>query len=252
VAEDTGIDFWGVRGTAPAGELIDRSPRIAVLTTAVNQEIWVLRQLGFTADPVSTAALNNAAGPDPLAGYDVIFNLSNLPGAANATYRSRIAAFLAAGGGYIGGGTGGANFLGPTQTAQVSGLSAATVSNTAVRSVRGWSGIITWANSASGTGQITGAYPATDRAIVDPPAWFASVPGTWTVDGSLPLSGFFVAGLWQFDSQSASAPGAAMIAHGTNTAGTARVVSFAMNPLYRADPEREWPMVASAALWADQ
>jgi hypothetical protein len=25
-----------------------------------------------------------------------------------------------------------------------------------------------------------------------------------------------------------------------------------MNPLHRADPEREWPMLASAALWADQ
>jgi hypothetical protein len=27
---------------------------------------------------------------------------------------------------------------------------------------------------------------------------------------------------------------------------------FAMNPLYRADPEREWPAVSSAAYWADQ
>jgi hypothetical protein len=28
-------------------------------------------------------------------------------------------------------------------------------------------------------------------------------------------------------------------------------VSFAMNPLYRADPEREWPMLASATYWVD-
>jgi hypothetical protein len=27
---------------------------------------------------------------------------------------------------------------------------------------------------------------------------------------------------------------------------------FAMNPLYRADPEREWAMVGTAAYWADQ
>jgi len=26
---------------------------------------------------------------------------------------------------------------------------------------------------------------------------------------------------------------------------------FAMNPLYRADPEREWAMVGTAAYWAD-
>jgi hypothetical protein len=30
------------------------------------------------------------------------------------------------------------------------------------------------------------------------------------------------------------------------------MTTFAMNPAYRADPEREWPMLASAALWADQ
>ena len=42
-----------------------------------------------------------------------------------------------------------------------------------------------------------------------------------------------------------------MIAHGTNAAGSARLAVFANNPLYRADPEREWPMLASAAYWAD-
>jgi hypothetical protein len=245
IAEETGVDFTGVR-TLPAREPIDRSPRIAVLANALNQEIWVLRQLGFTADPISTAALNNAAGPDPLAGYDLIYNLSGLPTAANATYRARIAAFLATGGGYIGASLGGANFLGSTGTSQVAGLTAT------IRAVRGWSGIINWNNSASGTGQITGAYPSQDRAIVDPPTWFTSVPAGWTVDGSLPLTGFFLSGLWKNDALSASAPGSAMIAHGTNTAGTARIVSFAMNPAYRADPEREWPMLASAALWADQ
>ena len=43
---------------------------------------------------------------------------------------------------------------------------------------------------------------------------------------------------------------AAIVAHGPNAAGTARLVVFANNPLYRADPEREWPMVAAAAYWA--
>ena len=43
-----------------------------------------------------------------------------------------------------------------------------------------------------------------------------------------------------------------MIAHGSNIAGTSRMALFAMNPLYRADPEREWPAVSSAAYWADQ
>jgi hypothetical protein len=253
VADATGIDFVGVRGTLPASEAIDRSPRIAVLTGAVNQEIWVLRNLGFTADPVSTATINSAP-TDPLVNYDLVFSTANFPAntPANATVRSRLTNFFANGGGYIGALFNGANFL--VNGGQVTGLTPATVTSNATRSVRGWSGIITWANSASGTGQITGAYPTQDRAIVDPPVWFTSVPGTWTVDGSLPLTGFFLSGLWKIagDAQSASAPGSAMIAHGTNTGGSARMVSFAMNPLYRADPEREWPMMASAALWVDQ
>jgi hypothetical protein len=49
-----------------------------------------------------------------------------------------------------------------------------------------------------------------------------------------------------------SAPGSAVIAHGTTTAGAARATVFAMNPLYRADPEREWSMAGLVAYWADQ
>jgi hypothetical protein len=250
--DEFGVWFIGVKGTLPASEPIDRSPRIAVLTGGLTQEIWVLRNLGFTADPVSTGTINTAP-TDPLANYDVIFNQGGFPAdtPANATVRSRLTSFFANGGGYLGAGTGGASFL--VNGEQVAGLTPATVTSNATRSVRGWSGIINWDNHHPGTGQITGAYPSRDRAIVDPPVWLTAIPSSWTADGSLPLTGFFLSGLWKVaDAQSASAPGSAMIAHGPNTAGTARLVSFAMNPAYRADPEREWPMLASAALWADQ
>jgi hypothetical protein len=75
-----------------------------------------------------------------------------------------------------------------------------------------------------------------------------------SVDGRFPSdpSGILAAGMWLLDAQSASAPGSAVIAHGTTATGSARVTTFAMNPLYRADPEREWSMVALAAYWADQ
>ena len=244
-ASQSGLRFIGVPGTLPAREPIQQSPRIAVLTGAVNQDVWVLRNLGFTADPVSTGTINTAP-TDPLANYDVIFNTGTYPAntPANATVRSRLAAFFANSGGYIGAMTNGASFL--TAGGQVTGLTAAN------RGGNGRSGIINWNNSAPTTSVITGAYRSQDTAIVDPPTWFTAVPSTMTVDGSLPLTGFFLSGLWLLDAQSASAPGSAMIAHGTNTAGTARITSFAMNPLYRADPEREWPMISSAALWVDQ
>ena len=231
--------------TAPAGlEDIDHSPRIAVFTNAVDQSVWSLRNLNFTADPVGTTALNGAS--DPLTNYDVVFSTANYPNntPGNATARARLAAFFAAGGGYIGGGSGGAQFI--TNGGLATGLTAAT------RAGNGRSGIVFWDNTGGAASPITGAYPSRDTAIVDPPTWFTAVPSGWSIDANLPIAGFFAAGLWLIDAASASAPGAPMIAHGTSTTvGNPRLTAFAFNPLYRADPEREWPALGSAALWVD-
>jgi len=241
---DSGLRFKRVEASElSALDVVDRVPRIAVLTAAVNQDVWTLRNLGFGANPVSTATLN-AAPDDPLASYDVVYNTAAYPSAALPTARARLTAFFAAGGGYLGAGANGANFL--TTGSQVTGLTAAT------RGGNGRSGIIYWDNEGGVSSPVVGAYPSRDTAIVDPPTWFTSVPATMTVDGRLPVVGFFAAGLWLLDAQSASAPGSPVIAHGLNAAGTSRMTVFAMNPLYRADPEREWPAVATAAYWADQ
>jgi hypothetical protein len=192
---------------------------------------------------LSTAALNDAAGPDPLANYDVLFTIVNFPGNANATYRSRVAAFFSRGGGVIGVGTGGADFL--TGAGQVTGLTAVANSGGGF----GYSGIINWSNSGGAGSVVTGAYPSLDTAIVDPPTWFTGIPATMHVDGSLPLAPF-LSGLAPFDWAQAS--GKPVIAHGTNNVGNVRITSFAINPLYRADPEREWPMMGSALYWVDQ
>jgi len=238
-------DVWFHRvesGALPVTEPIDRVPRIAVLTTSVNQDVWSLRNLGFAADPVSTGTINTAAD-DPLVNYDVIFNTGGYPNASNVTGRARIQAFFAAGGGYIGAGANGANFL--TGGSLVAGLTAAS------RSGSGRSGIVYWDNEGGSGSPIVGSFPSRDTAIMDPPTWFTST-GPLSVDGRLPLTDYLASGLWNLDAQSASAPGSALIAHGVTTAGTARVTIFAMNPLYRADPEREWVMVGAAAIWSDQ
>jgi hypothetical protein len=228
----------------PSLEPVERVPRIAVLVGAVDQNIWTLRNLGFTANPVSVGTINSAA-TDPLLEYDLVYNTGNWPSAANPVARARLTAFFAGGGGYLGAGTGGANFL--TAGAQVTGLTALSRGGGL-----GISGIIWWDNVGGAASPVVGAYPTRDTAIVDPPTWFTSVPATMSVDARLPTTGFFAAGLWPFDAQSASAPGSAVIAHGTNAAATSRMVVYSMNPLYRADPEREWPMLGSAAYWADQ
>ena len=175
----------------------------------------------------------------------MIFNTGAYPtGGTQATARARLQAFFSAGGGYIGAGANGANFL--SVGTQVTGLAAAS------RTGNGRSGIVQWNNLGGPASPIVGSYPSQDTAIMDPPTWFTATPATMSVDGRLPLVGHFLAGLWAPDAQSASAPGSAVIAHGTNTAGTARLTVFAMNPLYRADPEREWTMLGAAAFWADQ
>ena len=176
--------------------------------------------------------------------YDVVFNTGNWPSAANALARTRLTAFFGRGGGYLGAGANGGNFM--TNGAQLVGLTAV------ARTGNGRSGILYWANTGGAASPIVGAYPATDTLIADPPTWFTAVPTTLAVDGRLPAAGIVAAGLWLMDPQSASAPGSAVIAHGTNAAGTARVTLFASNPLYRADPEREWPSLGAAAYWVDQ
>ena len=242
---DNGITFRRVRAaTLPdSTDPIDRVPRILALTGGVNQDVWSLENLGFPVDFMSTGALNSAP-TDPLVDYDVIWNTGNWPSAANPTARARLLAFFASGGGYIGSGPGGASFL--PSGGQVTNMAVGTRTGQ-----RGASGIVRWVNEG-GASVITGSYPDEDTYIVDPPSWFTAVPASFSVDARLPLTDFFLAGLWFFDSVSASAPGAPFVAHGMNDAGTARLASFAMNPLYRADPEREWPMVGAAAYWADQ
>jgi hypothetical protein len=225
---------------------IDGSPRVAVITGAVNQDVWSLRNLGFDANPVGSNKKINSSPTDPIVGYDIVWNTGNYPSTTQTTARARFQAFFAAGGGYIGTGTGGANFL--TTGGLTSGLTVATSVGPGESNV-GESGIIRWVNEGADS-PITGAYPADDTAIVDPPIWFTAVPASFQVDARLPLTNFFLSGMWHMDAQSATAPGSPFVVHGLSTAGS-RVVNFAMSPLYRADPEREWPMVGTAAYWAD-
>jgi hypothetical protein len=247
---ENGIIFRRVRevGLPDSTDAIDRVPRILALTGGANQDVWALRNLKFPVDFISTGALNTAA-TDPLVNYDIVWNSGGWPSAANAIARARLTAFFAAGGGYLGHSTNGANFL--RDAGQLLGLTVTTAILPG-QSSDGESGIIRWLNEGADS-VITGVYPSEDTAIVDPPSWYSAVPASVSVDARLPTTDFFLAGMWHLDEpQSASAPGSPIIVHGTNAAGTARLVTFANNPLYRADPEREWPMVGAAAYWADQ
>jgi len=254
--QQNGLLFHAVSaGGLPPVEPIEGNPRIGVLTAtgARNQDLWSLLDLGFDAVPVATAAtsaLNDAAAPNPLEGVDVVYNTGGWP--TGATARSRLTAFFDDGGGYIGVGTNGANFLSAANSGQLPGLATTSATPAGV----GQSGIFHWSNIGGQASPVVGTYPAQDTAIMDPITWFTSVPATATLDGRLLASttDTFASGLWRLPRDS-SAGNAPIIIHGDSTDGVgevARITAFSMNPLYRADPEREWPMVAGAAYWADQ
>jgi hypothetical protein len=246
-----GLTFQAVSaGGLPVLDPVEGLPRVAVLTSALNQDVWSLRNLGFIADPIGTGAtstLDNPGLPDPLANYDVVYNTAGWP--AGATARTRLTGFFAGGGGYIGAGANGASFLGAAASGQLPGL--ATTSS----SGGGQSGIFNWTNTGGAASPIVGSFPSQDTAIMDPPTWYSVVPAAAAVDGRLlgDTTSTFAAGLWRLP-RNPSAANAPIIVHGTSTApgSTARITAFAMNPLYRADPEREWPLVGAATYWADQ
>jgi hypothetical protein len=256
-ARESGLDFGKVSGSLPALKPIDRVPRIVVLSAfgnppagstlenpRVDQSVWVLRSLGFDAVPTSVPELNNAPDNPLLRGHDIFLSSGVRPvddgEPINVVARNRIQEYLAAGGDYIGIQELGADQL--TEGTHVVGLAADSAQGD------GDSGIVFWDNTGGANSVVTGAMPARDTAIVDPPTWLSATPPGWMVDARLPATGFFAAGMWALPLRPAAA-GQAIIAHGEN--GASRMVVFANNPLYRADPEREWPMMATAAYWAD-
>ena len=96
-------------------------PRILVLTGAGTRTSgpyanWLPDRLHVDRSP-------QLRGHGPASGYDVIWNAGAYPSAANPTARARLQAFFAAGGGYLGHGVNGADFL--TTGSLVTGLTAA-------------------------------------------------------------------------------------------------------------------------------
>ncbi len=269
--EAAGLWFEPVSGLLPQREPIERVPRIACLCSAY--EDWALEaRLGFVSDRYTNTTINTSPA-DPLANYDVIYNTSQAYPAdtpANATVRARYAAFFAGGGGYVGARVNGTGFVAPeTGGAQLAGLQAewqgkAAEAGKATEDVESLleafgrvtpafqdnaSGVVFWDNEGGDSSPITGAYPARDTALVEDPVWFTEVPDDVTVDGRLPASGYLASGHWP--NPDPSAGGSPVIIHGLNTAGTARITLFGIDPLFRAHPERSFPAVSESFYWGD-
>jgi Zinc carboxypeptidase len=249
-----GMYFERGLGPTPPTTQLDEAPRVAVLVDSANpvesDQSWALRQIfgpdvGFVSVASGSGSLQNAV-EDPLAAYDVIYNTGQLyPPGRSATARDRLRAFFARGGGYIGTGQSVNNFAFLTKS-QPALLQGSLIQGTDAAG----GGIARWANVGS-DGPLTGGYPASDNLFLPSDVtWFSKLPTGAVVDSRyLPsTTAMFVAGLWRDrDRNAADAP---VIVHGATTLGS-RYLALAANPFSRGDAEREWPLIAQAALWSN-
>jgi hypothetical protein len=197
---------------------------------------------------VGTNALSDPSIPDPLAGFDVIYNAgANWP--SDPTAQARLTAFFGGGGGYIGT---------SVSTRDFSFLSDAGLVNGSLTqgSQSAYGGIAQWVNAGGIDSPISGAYPSIDFMFLPSnTTYFTSLPDGAEVDGQYPKNiatigpqNGYVAGMWlNRDPAANSAP---VLIHGDTTADS-RYVAYATNPFSRYDAEREWPLIVQAALWSD-
>jgi hypothetical protein len=247
--------------TKPATSKVGDAPKVAILVNSVPNpagsnadSAGVLHILfGNDAQYVATTTGANSlqsAASDPLAGFDVIYNVgAGWPSASNATAQARLTAFFARGGGYIAANASSSNFSFMTGAGLVTGsLTQGTQS--------AYGGIAQWANTGTQTSPISGAYPGTDFMFLPGnTTYFTALPTGAVVDGQYPPAiatlgpqNGYVAGMWL--NRSAAANNAPVLIHGTTTAG-GRYIAYATNPFSRYDAEREWPLIVQAALWSD-
>jgi hypothetical protein len=186
--------------------------------------------------------------------YDVIYNAGqNWP--ANATAQDRLRAFFQRGGGYIGTSMSSNNFVFLTGGGLVEGAFTQ-------GSQTAYGGIARWDNIGGAASPVTGGFPAQDFLYLPSNVtYFTATPTGSAVDGryhadmvgsGVPLpngpSPGFVAGLWRNRLPDANA--APVIVHGTTTTNS-RYLALATNPFSRQDAEREWALIAQAALWSN-
>ncbi len=241
--------------TKPATSQVEKAPKVAILVNsaapAISDQSEALEQIfgpdaTFLSLLTGTGSVQNAP-TDPLLGYDVIYNTGqNYPAAANATARTRLQAFFARGGGYIG--TGGGSAANQNNFSFLTGASLVDAFVQSTDTADG--GIALWRNSAGSASPITGGYPVIDSLFLPQNvSWFSSIPTGAVVDGRYlnNTGSMFLAGLWL--DRNAAAGNAPVIVHGTTTAGS-RYMGLATNWFSRQDAEREWTLIGQAALWS--
>ncbi|MBW8171958.1 DUF2817 domain-containing protein [Ornithinimicrobium sp. Arc0846-15] len=239
VATTHGIEILTVdaetRDQTTANALTDQ---IQVAAAAEPGEVAALGQMGFAVTEFSGEDLNDGfAWQD----FDVAYVSSDLRWDSLETdAQDDFSQFLADGGGLIAQGEIGADF-----NQQIDGLDA-----TAEPGPAHANGIV---NVTSTVGPI--ATRATAQTFVYGPVWFTDLGSDVTVDQRL-SSNPLLSGHWRAAGADASGPtdarGQALVVHGVDQSGAtsgAPIVIFGSDPLFRAHPQGQFPLVGAAIAW---
>ncbi|MGH2723213.1 MAG: M14 family zinc carboxypeptidase [Actinomycetota bacterium] len=257
---EAGITFErNVGVTKPPTTELSEAPRVAILVnsatpgrTDTSESLRAIfgADAGFVSVSAGGDSLQNAE-TDPLLNFDVIYNAGqNWP--TNATAQERLTAFFQRGGGYIGTGQSVNNFV----FLSVGGLVQGSLTQ-GTQVANG--GIAVWNNVGGSTSGLTGGYPGEDFLFLPSNlTYFSTTPAGSTVAGryhadmvGTPPNGpspGFVAGHWR--NRLPDANNAPVIVYGPTTAAS-RYLGLAVNPFSRQDAEREWALIAQAALWSN-
>ena len=224
-----GITFTAL-SSVPADAEAFAAPRVAL--AGPNDSQFVLRELGFDYETVSTGTMNAGFQLDD---FDVLvvgssgLRYDNLNDAA----RAEVTEFLAGGGDFVGIGFAGARFNDEAGIVDVE----------YDRASGGANGIVNVDTNAAST---IVPEDGDDTAFVYGPVWFTDLGAGVTVDQRYSEGDVLLAGHWPGEQQDAAGQALTISAE----TGEVRSVLFGGEPLFRAHPRKHFGHVANAIYWA--
>ncbi|WP_109473307.1 M14 family zinc carboxypeptidase [Ornithinimicrobium cavernae] len=233
---EAAADSFGVTfGPAPDGASGAPVDEFVVAAAASPQERWALNEMGFEVREVSATVLND--GFD-YSDVDALYVSSSAIswGSLDEEARNDLTGFLADGGGFVGRGLHG------TRLNDELGLLGVTLE----RGRSDGNGVVAVDNA--GTAISAGATP---HSFVYSPGWFTDLGEDVTVDQSYAADDVLVSGHWAGTAEEGgqdAAAGQPVIVSGTDDDGAA--VLFGSEPLFRAHPKGQFPLVGRALFWS--
>ena len=269
-----GLTFVPGTGDKPATTRLSEAPKVGMLVNnanpPINDSFYSLRRI-FGADVSFISVLAGAnslqnSPTDPLAGIDVLYNTGQAyPAVANPQARSRLQAFFARGGTYIGTSQSATNLSFLTGSGVVGGT-------WTQASLSSFGGTAAWSNVGGSGSPLTGSFPNLDYLYLPSNVtFFTAIPTGAVIDGQYlaemgsatkprgPTEGY-VAGLWLArDSANALlSNNAPVVIHGNTTAtnpandnAPSRYTGLGTNPFSRSDFERIWGWIVQSTLWGN-